>query len=126
MRAAWVSPLLLAGCMTGEIPHEDPDATNVERTACGALENLTFQSVSQGECGLTPMGPAACHWYIAFEPVDETRSAFEWSYSDIQSSGYVNCSGDTVLIHGTGLVEGRFDENLDLVWDDFAYSIAPR
>jgi hypothetical protein len=129
MRAAWVLAVLLGGCMTGEIPHEDPTvATRTE--PCAALEGLTFRSVTQDECGLGPDGPALCNWSLTFRADSDTRSRYDWSHSDVGEGGWVTCDGNVIEtvpndpVHDP-LYEGMFDpSNLDLIWDERAYSRA--
>lgn len=123
MRLAWISALLVAGCMT-ELPHEDP--TTVQRRGpCTVLEGRSFASVTEGECGLGPDGPVPCHWHLTFLSHDATMSRFEWGHSDVAESGYVTCDGDAIRSDEATLYEGHFDANLDLVWDDVAYTLAP-
>ena len=114
---------LSAGCMDG-LPTEDPQAVE-HRGACLALENLTFHSVAQADCGLTPDGPALCNWSLTFTPADATRTAFAWSHSDVGEAGYVTCDGSSVRSDEATLYAGTFSDTLDLIWDDRPYAVVP-
>jgi hypothetical protein len=121
MRVLWVT-LLLAGCMD-ELPHEDP--TNAARRGpCSVLEDRSFNSVEQAECGLGPNGPVACNWQITFLPADGTKTRYEWGHSDVAESGYVTCDGDAIRSDEATLYEGHFSTQLDLIWDDVAYILS--
>ena len=122
MRLVWISALLLAGCMDG-CPHEDP-ANVARRGPCTVLENRSFNSVAQGECGLGPDGPVACNWQITFLPDDATRTRYAWGHSDVAESGYVTCDGDAIRSDEATLYEGHFSPGLELIWDDVAYTLS--
>jgi hypothetical protein len=123
MRAAWISAVLLTGCVS-ELPPEDPNVV-AKRGACADLEGTTFRSVQPGECGLTPDGVATCHWHITFASHDETMSRFTWGHSDVGEQGFVSCDGDSIRSDETTAYEGHVDANLDLMWDGVAYSVVP-
>lgn len=114
----------LAGCMD-ELPPEE-NTTPIAKGACTALEGLSFRSLTQGECGLTPNGVAYCNWSIRFETYDgETKSRFTWSHSDVGESGMATCDGNVIRAEGAGttVYEGTYDEATDqLVWDNLAYA----
>lgn len=122
MRRVWISALLLAGCMN-ELPREE-DPSNPSRRACTVLENRSFNSVEQGECGLGPEGPVACNWQITFLPFDASKTRYEWGHSDVAESGFVTCDGDAIRSDEATLYEGHFSTGLDLIWDDVAYLLS--
>ncbi len=128
MRTLGLTVLLLfgAGCLD-QLPPEDPHTPVEKRGACTALEGLTFRSVDQGECGLTPDGVSLCTWSIAFETVDGTKSRFTWRHSDVGETGHVTCENGVIQTEpGSFAYQGMFDDaNLDLVWDTRAYVAAP-
>lgn len=115
--------VLLAGCLDG-LPPEDPGTVAQPRGACTELEGRTFQSLQQGECGLTPGGTSSCFWHIRFTTEDGTKTRFTWGHSDVEESGFVTC--DAGAIHTSQAVaeyEGSYDPaDLDLVWDDRQYA----
>jgi hypothetical protein len=127
MRALWLLPLAaLTGCLDS-LPPEDPGQQQqpIARGACTQLEGMTFRSLSEGECGLTPDGVATCTWHIKFDTYDgSTKTRFTWSHSDVGESGLVTCDGGTLkTVDSTFTYQGTFDEqSLGLTWDGAAYT----
>ena len=91
--------------------------------ACDVVEGRTFLSVDERECGLTPDGPAMCHWRLQF-----SDGEYSWSYSDVSESGTYTCDGDTLDASGGGgaSYRGTVESDPDrLTWDGVTYEPAP-
>ena len=65
--------------------------------ACLEIEGQTYYSVEQYECGQGPGGTEMCNWTISF-----SSSNFDWSFSDIVSSGTYACEGADITAMTTG------------------------
>jgi len=90
MRRATLLVLLVSGCTTGL------DESTVEQGACVMLEGRTFSSMNELECGLTPSGPATCHWQVTIDIGDTGSSEFTWYYSDVGESGMLTCVDNVI------------------------------
>jgi hypothetical protein len=123
--AAAATLIAATGCGTDDDPPAGDEAAIVDRQngACIALEGRQFQSVEQHECGLTPNGPAMCHWQLEFTPTDPQRSSFMWRHSDVGESGAVRCTGRQITTDGFGPVyTGTYDPaTRRLTWVNLAY-----
>jgi hypothetical protein len=114
------SLVLLAACTTGS---SDPTPTPAGR--CADLENKTFASLTQGECGLGPDGPAPCTWHLMFSPSDASTTAYDWQHSDYGQSGLITCDGGDVteVTGGSDQPRGTYDATTQqLVWDGVTYA----
>ena len=93
--------------------------------ACFVLEGRTFVSLDELECGLTPNGPALCHWQVMFKTFTPDDSLFQWSHSDVGESGAVTCEGADLQLRGntTSLTVGVFDATAQLLtWHEVVYA----
>ena len=94
--------------------------------ACGAVANLTFLSVEEHECGLTPTGVATCQWSIAFTDNGATRQ-LSWRHSDVSETLVYRCDGYTIttaVVSGTQpTYKGTYEPATGiLTWDGFNYT----
>ena len=60
--------------------------------ACAEIEDQTYLSIAEYECGLGPNGVEMCNWNLYF-----AGGEFDWSFSDIAASGTYTCDGATIL-----------------------------
>ena len=123
MRAVWITAVLAVGCSVEQLPPEDPTAT--ARSACSALEGMTFRAVDPGECGLGPEGPALCHYTLQFQSHDATRTGYVWRHSDVGEGGWVTCAGDAILDLELRYEGHLDDQSMELVWDGSVYALVP-
>jgi len=80
---------------------------------------MTYNSVTERECGLSPDGAARCHWYVSF-----TETRFNWRYSDVIENGTFTCAANTVTGQGLGgrNIVGQYEPaTRTLTWDGVAY-----
>lgn len=114
----WVGLLVVAGCVehgsTPAVPHE----------ACTALEGASWQSVTQGECGLGPNGPVFCTWELTFSTDTLDTSRFDWAHSDVGQSGTVHCRDNAIIsADAAAMTMGTFDLAANTVtWVDVTYT----
>ena len=113
--------LLLAACTTGT---SDPAPTG-GAARCAPLESKTFASLTQGECGLGPDGPAPCTWHLTFTASTATTTHYDWQHSDYGQSGEIECDGTDVteVTGGSDQPRGTYDATTQqLVWDGVTYA----
>jgi hypothetical protein len=113
------SLVFLAACTTGS-----SDSTPTPTGRCTALENKTFASLTQGECGLGPDGPEPCTWHLMFSASTPTTTHYDWQHSDYGQSGEIACDGADVteVTGGSDQPRGTYDAaTQQLVWDGVTY-----
>ena len=99
------------GSETGE-----PDAV------CEQIVGTRFSSIEELECGLTPDGPALCHWSIVFEE----NGDYLWQYSDVGQGGTYTCEGGVITVENDPDLEVSYDlEAGILTWDGVQYVAEP-
>jgi hypothetical protein len=111
--------LALASCSVGT-----PTTTTQQPVGCPQLEQRTFASVNQLECGLGPTGVQACPWHLAFDANDY----YSWQYSDVESGGMVTCSGAAITVaagNGPAIAAAYDDATDQLTWDGQVYVAQP-
>lgn len=115
--------LLVTGCRHDGSP-ADPSPPDTALSACSIIDGATYRSVDMLECGLGPEGPVLCNWTIRF-----AASEYDWSYSDIATTGTYTCDGTS--IQGTNPGGGTpYIGTLDvatglLTWAGVVYERAP-
>jgi hypothetical protein len=121
MRWTW---LVIAGCSL-RIAAPEPDAPI---DPCPLVEQRSFHSVMDLECGLGPNGPLTCRWAIAFDAglPSDASAGYSWSYSDVGEMGRVRCNGTALTSDpstSSGAIRtGSIDANGVLVWDGQTYT----
>jgi hypothetical protein len=84
---------------------------------CPALEQHTFASVDQLECGLGPDGVSSCTWHLTFDASDQ----YEWQHSDVGGGGHVTCDGARVTPDSDNVSATYDDASHALTWDGEVY-----
>lgn len=90
--------------------------------ACQEVDGQTYLSIEQHECGQGPNGPVMCNWSIRF-----SAGAFDWSYSDIGTSGTYTCDGAQIsgIAAGSTFAGALDSETRVLTWNGIDYQEAP-
>lgn len=90
--------------------------------ACEQIVGTTFSSIEELECGLTPDGPALCHWTLVFEEDGD----YLWQHSDVGEGGTYTCEGGVITIENNpGLDVSYAVESGILTWDGVQYVAEP-
>jgi hypothetical protein len=90
--------------------------------ACEQIVGTTFASIEELECGLTPEGPALCHWSIVFEEDGD----YLWQYSDVGQGGTYTCEGGVITVENDPELEVSYAvESGILTWDGVQYVAEP-
>jgi hypothetical protein len=85
--------------------------------ACAEVQDQTYYSIEQYECGQTPDGVAMCNWTISF-----ADGEFNWAFSDIASTGSYSCDGAVLTAMSTGTEYlGFLDETGILTFNEIEY-----
>jgi len=65
-----------------------------------------------------------CTWHIAFTPVDDFTSHFQWQHSDVEESGDVACAATLVYsTQGSDGPGGTYDTaSQQLTWEGVVYA----
>lgn len=64
---------------------------------CARLEQSTYASVKELECGLGPNGVELCRWSLSF-----TSSEFTWQHSDVGETGSFACKDGAITASPLG------------------------
>ena len=89
---------------------------------CEQIVGTRFSSIEELECGLTPEGPALCHWSIVFEE----NGDYLWQYSDVGQGGTYTCEGGMITVGNAPELEVSYDiETGILTWDGVQYLAEP-
>jgi hypothetical protein len=92
--------------------------------ACQAVDNSTFVSTEEHECGLTPTGIGMCKWTLSFTNNGASRK-ISWRLSDYMLTLDYQCDGFTLTAKASGAISGytgTYDPATKILhWDDFDY-----
>jgi hypothetical protein len=99
--------LALAACTT------TVDGVPEQAGRCTALEDRTFASLVEMECGLGPNGPVPCTWHLTFSADTATTTRLEWQHSDTGFDAPVTCTGADIKPASTNSFDNMYSGSYD-------------